>query len=167
METALQQRLVGAIVLVALGVIFIPALLDGSGYKSRHARSVDIPERPAFAPLSQDRVKPIPTPVDKKLAQVKQQAKVKAKAVDKPVNKPANEQSWMLQVGSFSSRKNADKYRDELRKKGYKAQVIAETSKGKTIYTVRIGPDLSKSRMEKLRKKLKKQGIDGYIVSRG
>ncbi len=163
METALQQRLVGAIVLVALGVIFIPALLDGSGYKSRHARSVEIPERPAFAPPSQDRVKPIPTPVDKTLAQVKQQAQAKTKAA----NKPANEKSWMLQVGSFSSRKNADKYRDELRKKGYSAQVIVETSKGKTIYTVRIGPDLSKQRMEKLRKKLKKQGIDGYIVSHG
>ena len=161
MDTALQQRLVGAIVLVALGVIFIPALLDGSGYKSRHARSVEIPQRPAFAPLSQDRVKPIPTPVDKALEQVKQQAKAKA------VDKPENLKSWMLQVGSFSSRNNADKYRDELRKKGYTAQVIPESSKGKTIYTVRIGPDLSKQRMEKLRDELKKQGIDGYIVSHG
>ena len=35
MEAPLQQRIVGAIVLVTLGVIFIPALLDGSGFKSR------------------------------------------------------------------------------------------------------------------------------------
>jgi DedD protein len=48
MEAPLQQRIVGAIVLVTLGVIFIPALLDGSGYKSRQARSIEIKDKPYF-----------------------------------------------------------------------------------------------------------------------
>ena len=42
MEKKLQQRLVGAIALVAVGVIVIPVILDGSGYKSRHEKTVDI-----------------------------------------------------------------------------------------------------------------------------
>ena len=53
MEAPLQQRIVGAIVLVTLGVIFIPALLDGSGYKARQAKDIVIREKPKFPPLSQ------------------------------------------------------------------------------------------------------------------
>ena len=63
MEASLQQRIVGAIVLVTLGVIFIPALLDGSGYKSRQVQDIEIKEKPEFPPLSQKKVKPIPTPL--------------------------------------------------------------------------------------------------------
>ena len=68
MEVPLQQRIVGAIVLVTLGVIFIPALLDGSGYKTRQAKDIVIREKPAFPPLSQKKLEPVPTPLDSKLA---------------------------------------------------------------------------------------------------
>jgi len=64
MDKQLQQRLVGAVVLVSLGVIFIPALLDGSGYRSRHERSIEIPKEPEFAPLTQLEVGKIKTPIE-------------------------------------------------------------------------------------------------------
>ena len=64
MEAPLKQRIVGAIVLVTLGVIFIPALLDGSGYKSRQVQDIEIKEKPDFPPLSSKRVEPIPNPID-------------------------------------------------------------------------------------------------------
>lgn len=155
MDTPVKQRVVGAIVLVAIAVIVVPAILDGSGYKSRHSRSIEIPAKPDFTALNQDKVKPIATPLDeafKKQTQQKQQAKAKLK-------------SWMLQVGTFDSKQNAEKYRDELREKGHTTHVIEDKSKDKTVYKVRIGPDLSKQRIEKLRDKLKKQGIEGYVVS--
>jgi|GEM_PF-565720 len=44
MDIALKQRLVGAVVLVALGVIFIPMLLDGSSDAQRNHHRIDIPE---------------------------------------------------------------------------------------------------------------------------
>ena len=65
MEAHLQQRIVGAIVLVTLGVIFIPALLDGSGYKSRQVQDIEVKEKPEFPPLKQKQVKPVPTPLEK------------------------------------------------------------------------------------------------------
>ena len=65
MEAPLQQRIVGAIVLVTLGVIFIPALLDGSGYKSRQVQDIKIREKPEFPPLAQKKLKPIATPLEK------------------------------------------------------------------------------------------------------
>lgn len=46
METALKQRLIGAIVLVALAVIFLPMLFDGSGAAERFRQQIPIPEEP-------------------------------------------------------------------------------------------------------------------------
>lgn len=47
----MKQRVVGAIVLVALAVIFLPMLLDGSGRPGRVDLEVEIPEEPE-APAS-------------------------------------------------------------------------------------------------------------------
>ena len=77
MEAPLQQRIVGAIVLVTLGVIFIPALLDGSGYRSRQVQDIEIKEKPEFPPLTQKKVKPIPTPLE-----VNRQEQVKVQKTD-------------------------------------------------------------------------------------
>ena len=160
MDTPLKQRVVGAIVLVAVAVIVVPAILDGSGYKSRHARSIEIPAKPVFPPLSQDTVKPIPTPLDQTFEKQPQQTEAEEQA-------KAKLKSWMLQVGTFDSRDNAENYRNELRAKGHTTHVIKGKSNNKTVYKVQIGPDLSKKRIEALRDKLKKQGIDGYVVSHG
>ena len=46
MESGLKQRLVGAVVLVALAVIFLPMLLDGSGARERLNEDIAIPEQP-------------------------------------------------------------------------------------------------------------------------
>ncbi len=161
MEAPLQQRIVGAIVLVTLGVIFIPALLDGSGYKSRQVQDIEIKEKPAFPPLTQRRVKPIPTPLqDYKKQQVKQQQANPKQLHKKPIK------SFALQVGTFGSNENAGNMRDRMRKAGYSAFVHKSTVKGKTIYKVRIGPELERSALEKIKTKLKKsKKIDGYIVN--
>lgn len=47
MDIALKRRLVGASVLVALGVIFIPMLLDGSTEPGRREVAVDLPDEPS------------------------------------------------------------------------------------------------------------------------
>ena len=46
MDIALKRRLVGASVLVALGVIFIPMLLDGPTEPGRREVAVDLPDEP-------------------------------------------------------------------------------------------------------------------------
>lgn len=161
MEAPLQQRIVGAIVLVTLGVIFIPALLDGSGYKSRHVQDIEIKEKPEFPPLSQKQVKPIPTPLqeNKKLQEKTQKADPK-QSHKKPIR------AFALQVGTFGSNENAVKLRDQMRKSGYTAFVHKSTSKGKTSFKVRIGPELERGALEKIKIKLKKSHkIDGYVVN--
>ena len=46
MDIALKQRLVGATILIALAVIFLPLLLDGENRDGRATQSIDIPDRP-------------------------------------------------------------------------------------------------------------------------
>jgi len=161
MEAPLQQRIVGAIVLVTLGVIFIPALLDGSGYKSRQVKDIKIREKPEFPPLTQRKVKPIATPLQaNKKAQLKQQQADPKQVHKKPVK------SFALQVGTFGSNENAEKMREQMHKAGYSAFVHKSIGKGKTTYKVRIGPELDRSVLDKIKAKLKKsKKIDGYIVN--
>ena len=161
MEAPLQQRIVGAIVLVTLGVIFIPALLDGSGYRSRQVQDIEIKEKPEFPPLTQKKVKPIPTPLE-----VNRQEQVKVQKTDPRQSHKKPIKSFALQVGTFSRNENAEKMRDEMRKAGYPAYVHKSTSKGKTSYKVRVGPELEHSVLEKIKSDLKKsRKIDAYIVN--
>jgi len=144
MDKELKQRILGAIVLVALGVIFIPALLDGAGYRSREKHSVEIPPPPKFPPLSQTTLKPVPTPVDKKIKQVEKQQEKQTKT---PV------QSFTLQVGTFSSKSSAEKFAKTLQKEGH-AYIDDTVVNGKKAYRVCIGPEIDRARLEKLKDKL-------------
>lgn len=159
MEKTLQQRLVGAVVLVALGVILVPALLDGSGYKSRHERNIEIPLRPVMPTLEEIQVKPveIAAPVDIR------EEKVAQKIKDTP---PQPIQSWTLQVGTFSQESNAQAFRDSLRQQGYLAYTESSEAGGNKNYRVFIGPELEKSQLEKIQAKLKtEKKINALILS--
>ena len=161
MEVQFQQRIVGAIVLVTLGVIFIPALLDGSGYKSRQVQDIEIKDKPEFPPLSQKKLKPIPTP----LAKIKTQQEKTLKSDPKKPHKKAIK-SFALQVGTFSSNENAEKLRNTLRKAGYTTFVQKSQSRGKTSYKVRVGPELERKVVDKWKKDLRKSHkIDAYVVN--
>jgi len=161
MEAPLQQRIVGAIVLVTLGVIFIPALLDGSGYKSRQVQDIEIKDKPDFPPLSQKNVKPIATPLE----QHKKNSEAARKADPKQVHKKSVK-TFALQVGTFADNANAEKMRNKMRKAGYTTFVHKQTAKGKTSYKVRIGPETEHDLLEKIKSDVKKtHKIDGYIVN--
>jgi len=161
MEAHLQQRIVGAIVLVTLGVIFIPALLDGSGYKTRQVQDIEIKDKPEFPPLTQKIVEPIPTPLES-IKQTQQEA-LEADPVQ-PQKIPIK--SFALQVGTFDSDENAEKMRDKLQKAGYTTFVQKQVSNGNTSYKVKIGPELERSVLEKIKTDIRiSQKIDGYIVN--
>ena len=48
MEQPIKQRVVGAIILVALAIIVLPLLFDGEGYREFSRIRVEVPERPAL-----------------------------------------------------------------------------------------------------------------------
>lgn len=149
MERKLRKRIVGAVVLSAFLVILVPEWLDGAGHKSRYSDEVSIPDKPEFKPIS-EYVKVVnhPIAINKQI-----------KSEELPVH------AWALQLGSFSKESNAQVMRDNLRAKGYASYVDVLKKTNRTIYRVRIGPELDRQRLKKLKAELlKNEKLKGMVV---
>lgn len=145
----MKQRLLGAIILAALLVILVPEWLDGAGHKSRYPDQISIPVEPVFQPV------PAPEPG--------QQPAQSAQEVVESSNTSIH--AWALQAGSFSEQANALVLRDQLRGKGYPAYIDEQKAAEGSAYRVRIGPELDRDRIEKLRLKLEAEDkIVGMVV---
>lgn len=177
MEERIRQRLVGAIVLIALLVIFVPMLFDKptEGWLSRE--HTVIPPRPPLAtpdhrpPLS---VALPPAPSASKPAPSTAAAKSPGAAPPKTAASPGaattaggDQQlaAWVVQVGSFSSEKNALKLRDQLRAKGFPAFIDKSEDAGKLVARVQVGPEIDQDHAKAVQDRLlKEQKLHGIIV---
>ncbi|HEB91897.1 MAG TPA: sporulation protein [Gammaproteobacteria bacterium] len=184
MNIQLKQRLVGAVVLVSLAVIIIPMLLPGEGGYTRPQQGSAIPTEPdyRFAPLPEPPPAPLvaqapPVPVEtlpepevvepaakKTLPKATKKTDIQpdlpidaATPKESAVSKAGDGQAtaWVVQVGSFSSAKNAHALRDKLRKLGHATFVEAvKDEAGKSVYRVRVGPEVRRDLAEKLQQQL-------------
>ncbi len=167
MHAKLKQRLVGATVVSALAIIFLPMLFDEQ-INVTQTEDFSIPEFPKD--FENDNLV-IPKRVtvgeseqptrDKKIAKTKAIPKVaKSKQSDKALS------AWVVQAGSFSDVKNANQLRDKLRKAGYPAFVEAVDGKQKSMFRVRVGPELDRNRAQRYLKKLNEMfAIEGLVVA--
>ena len=154
MDRKLRKRIVGAILLAAFLVIFVPEWLDGAGHRSRYSKEVNIPDKPEFKPISEY------------VVNTKESTDSAAVTINKRIKpEESSVHAWALQLGSFSQESNAESMRDNLRAKGYASYVDVLKKPGRTTYRVRIGPELDKKQLEKLKAKLiKKEKIKGMVV---
>lgn len=178
----LKQRIVGAIVLVALGVIFIPMILNRDMPNSGISGS-NIPAKPKpLAELSQQQMPAQPvvpaqpaetrTLVDKDTPPLPKASpestepaapKQAATPTQKPTvpsskaSKPATTHGWVVQLASFTKRKTALRLRDRVRKAGFTCYVEAISGKRGTLYRVRVGPVIKHQEAERLQKKVSRQ----------
>jgi DedD protein len=167
MEQPLKQRMIGATIIIALAVIFVPMLI-GQKPTNPEAISIEIPEPPAEIDLG---ITPLPELSNNGLAEVKIN-KDKSVVITKPsIPKPPKKApvkgltSWVVQVGSFSDKKNADALAATLKKAGFTAFVDPGTNNKTEIYRVKIGPELSKEKADKLAITIKeKQKLTKAIV---
>jgi len=165
LDKALAQRLIGAIVLVMLGVLFLPMILNGAGELPAPATvSVDQPndrfeyrtiqidstlqslrQPPANVPPQAAQAQPA-VPVSTNSASVAQAVRPAPAAVVPRSNKssqPAQARSpaWAVQAGTFSVRRNALAQRDQLKSAGFQAYVLSvKHPKVGVLYRVRVGP---------------------------
>lgn len=167
MNIQLKQRLVGAVVLVSLGVIFIPMILPGDGDLSAPLRS-EMPPVPdyRFTPPPEPPAEPVldtaPPVIDAPAQEPAIEASIDtlvAKALPSAPPPAATEQdkqvkAWVVQVGSFSSDGNANALRDKLRKQGFVSFVEAIKGEKGMSYRVRVGPELTREKAEQLQQRL-------------
>lgn len=195
-DKRLKQRLIGAVVLISLGVIFIPMLLKGPDSLDAPIFTSNIPQQPEQRKTEIIPIKPIPprpdnipimaipVEVDSAIPQPESQPednKPAAVTMEEPpvvTSKPDSAATaptenilstdlsgWAVQVGSFSSKKNALALQQRLRDKQYAAFVEAYQAKSGVRYRVRIGPELSADKAKQLASKLKREmGIDGLVL---
>jgi DedD protein len=182
MASRFQSRLVGTIILVALGVIILPDLLDGkkSHYQddiaaiplkpesSEDAQVVDVAD-----PIIDDKALP-----DAPISVVEHSVSdgVGAKTKDKPksianvkvVPKASSSDSndyqksaWIIQLMALKNADNANQLVVDLRRRGF----TASTKKENGFTRILIGPDVSKEKLDKQLLALEKiTGAKGQLI---
>lgn len=190
----MKQRLVGAIVLGSLAVIFIPVLLDGKGLSSPEISAIPAPPpRPPVPDLRPERpviladtpaitVAPPPEPVPLPLEPIPEA--VDEAAANAPVEapppviqetEPAAEAprldergipaAWNVRLASFADRANAEALVVRLQSNGYKGYSRPIDSSQGPLTAVYVGPVLTRAEADGLRRTLQGEfGLEGLVV---
>lgn len=189
LDRGLKQRIVGALVLVALAVIFLPMLLTREN-ELRHVR-VEAPPMPAMPEQPEIRTAPVavpeplpdepvpsepsapinplpqPAPVASEPARPKPvtpsagPAATVSKAPEARLDASSLPITWTVQLASLSNRDNALALQKTLRGQGYNAYV--RTFEGKN--RVFVGPVIERAEASRLRDQLRRQHkLDGIVV---
>ncbi|MGB3610627.1 MAG: SPOR domain-containing protein [Cellvibrio sp.] len=180
MKDALKQRLVGAIVLAAIGVIFLPGF-----FKEQQGHQVDtrtqIPAEPSLpqvsfeSPRQNPDIQPAPEPetmfIPPELEPVADVSSPEAVASASSASAPAPNQTadtadevpelplgpdgipeaWVVQVASLSNQEAAARLRDELQAEGHKAYIRRVSTSNGSVTRVFIGPKLSRAEADKVK----------------
>lgn len=187
LEQGLKQRIVGAVVLLGLAVIFLPMLLSRQD-DVREVR-VEVPPMPKPAVLPDMTPEPVqelppaegsqaeyadqpvldevpePMPVAEPVTAPEPIAEVKpaepAKAPAAPLDNNGLSDGWSVQLASLSNKASADALVADLRSKGYNGYSRIHGQ----MQRVFVGPVIDKAEAAKLRDQLQKQrGLNGFVV---
>ena len=148
METGLKRRLVGAIVIAAVAVIFIPLILDGTE-EERLAVIEEIPPAPTFDFREQIAVSDIQAAMESRrranaasMPQERASKDHEAESESQLLDQNGLPVGWSLQVASFRDRDNAVALRSEIRELGHGAYVLLNRTNEGQFYQVLVGPSL-------------------------
>ena len=187
LDKGLRQRMVGALVLVALAVIFLPMLFSREDEPQRVV--VDAPAMPQAPAMPSAELDPVSVPQVQDLPQepvpgagLEASAPVveaPAVAVTEPAaTKPAAAAdvapvpvsrldanglavSWSVQLASLSSRASAESLQQTLRGKGYNAYIRNVDGMNRVF----VGPVIERAEADRLRDQLTRlQKLNGFVV---
>jgi len=174
-----KQRIVGGLVLVALGAIVIPFLLD-MHQEGQWWGKDSIPKKPEdgfvtrvlplqeWSQQAQSELKQSGAQLDAAAEAAKDRSAPPPARVEPPrevspppavpAATPADAaEGWVVQMGSFANQKNAEELHQRLRQKGYHVFVDRFQQDGEMTYRVRIGPESQRADAETLRTRLERE----------
>ncbi len=145
MDTTLKQRLIGAVVLVALAVIFLPMLVQGPAPDSGVA---DVSTRVPDAPGGEYETRELPMLGAAPGTQPEpvQAAPGPARAEPAAAAEPARPDPavaagrWAVSFGAYASNRDADAVLSRLRQAGLPGFSEQTTLNGRQAWRVRVGP---------------------------
>jgi DedD protein len=151
-----RRRLVGAIAIVVLLVVFVPMILDSEPHRAANEPSTVIPPRdnaPPLPPPSKAQPKPAPTPAP---AVVTPAEPPKAAAAAAP-----KRQGFAVQVGAFRDEETLRQARARLDQASI-AHYTEQVPGGLT--RLRAGPFPTREAAEQARVTLKLSALEGQVV---
>ncbi|MFM2427066.1 MAG: hypothetical protein RL707_892 [Pseudomonadota bacterium] len=171
MRRRARHRLIGASVLVILGVVGFPLLFDTQPRPVSVDIAVDIPDRANSKPLvDTSKQKPLSAGagLDAK-EEVVTESKPEVKAEAKPDAKPSDSKDtgarFVVQVGAFSDEAKVREVRAKVEKEGIKTYTnIAQTKEGART-RVRVGPFTSRDEADKVARKIKQLQLQPQVLT--
>lgn len=191
-EERLKERLVGAVVLTAVAVIFVPMVFEGrsesdqapmarsqAGFTSsilpadHPSRTVEVVEvKPAVGPISahdgpsQDLAPDRGSQVRGPNQNTGRSPKLpEAETLSDRASVDANPAGWVVQLASFSREVNAKTLRAKLVARGFGAFIEKTTTTGSSMYRVRVGPTSGRQQAQDLRAALQQAvSLQGVVV---
>lgn len=173
MNDILKQRLVGAIVIIALGVVFWPVVFVDAERQAMD-RTSQVPPMPTMkhsrieTPKRLSTVEPATAATeiafhDAPPATATSEASAAASSAPEPASGPGLDDTgipiaWVLQVVSVSKREKADALTQELIDAGYKAYHRPLKRGQDTLYRIYVGPVFDRDQMLKT-----KQQVDSRL----
>jgi DedD protein len=189
MEKALKERIVGAIVLVAVVVLVVPVFLDGPPAEGEIiSERVPLPgqseQKIQTVVLDRDRDQPVPARELNAARQSAEQAQVTEPA---PVQKPPQDSTvttaapepenkvvvqaagsttgmWAVQLGSFANKQNAEILAADLRKQGFAAFLSQVSTSSGQLHRVRVGPQKDREAADAMAARLLKAGHEVKVL---
>ncbi|MEP7245000.1 MAG: SPOR domain-containing protein [Gammaproteobacteria bacterium] len=140
---------------------------DTAQVENASAAESEKPPTPEVTPPPVRVAKPTPPPVAPPVVTAKAPAPSRSAKVEPApsakVAAPAGK-GWVVQVGSFASRDNAERLARELKGKGFAANVSESSGKGKRLWRVRVGPEGDRAAAVALGAKLRAAGRPGAVA---
>ena len=144
MNENLKNRIVGAAIIIALAVIIMPILFQGTGQKALKFKEIKNQEEIVFKyseeveELYQDKslnVKTIKNNLDTKI--------INYKDLKNKKDNNSSTKKWIIKVGSYSKKLNAEKQIQNLSEKKHQSFIMKSEKDNKIFYSVNIGPFFS------------------------
>ena len=121
-------------------------------------------------PAPQPRAEPQKPPVRRQPVSQRSRPHAPARTQSAPTHAPpsadrrASRGSFVVQLGTFGNRENADRLVRDMTAKGFAAFVAPTTTNGHELYRVRVGPTRDRASAEALAAQLRRVGQSGSIV---
>ncbi len=168
MDDGLKQRLIGAFVLLALGVIFIPVLFDRERIEPVDKRT-QIPLAPLVESIVIESAVPpeiehAAEPATEMFVPDENEVETTKLEVEPTFDSNGVPNSWVIQVASFRFEKHAKELRDILIKDEYAAYTRnVSTDRGK-MTRLYVGPKFDKNILISQKKEIEKEHKLSVII---
>jgi DedD protein len=162
-----RQRLIGAIAIAVLLVVFVPMILDSEPRSPRNTPALEIP--------SKDNAPALPAPAPKAAAALPLAPSAEPKAASGVPSKPAVAtpaaapappalEGFAVQVGAFKDEDKLKQARDKLAAAGIRHYIERRGTQSGELTRLRAGPFPTREAADKALAAVRAASLDGQVV---